>query len=176
MFKKLIKNIFILFSRENNNYNKKFITSYHIHPTAILYKKENIAISESALICEYVIVRAPIGKLVIGDNSQIGPFNVIFTFENVFIGNNVMIAPHCVIASGKHNYLNIQIPMIEAENISDGPIIISDDVWIGANCTILDNIKIGKGAVIAANSLVNTNVGDYEIYGGVPAKFLKNRK
>jgi acetyltransferase-like isoleucine patch superfamily enzyme len=152
-----------------------WILNYHIHPTSIIYKKINVLIHSSALICEHVIIRAPIGKLSIGEKSQIGPFTVIFTDSDIQIGKDVMIAPHCVIASGNHDYTNIEIPMIQAGGTSAGPIVIGDDVWIGSNCTIIDNVKIGKGAIIAANSLVNRNVGDYEIFGGVPAKFIKSR-
>ena len=155
---------------------EKFITEYKVHPSAIIYKKENLILEESSLICEHVIIRAPEAKLFIGKNSQIGPFTVIFTFKyDLRIGNNVMIAPHCVIASGNHEYRNINVPMINAGNFTKGPIIIDDDVWIGANCTITDNVHIGKGAVIGANSLVNTDVKPYEIVGGVPAKSISTR-
>lgn len=56
-----------------------------------------------------------------------------------------------------------------------GYIIIGNDVWIGANAIILDDITIGNGAVIAANSLVNANVPPYAIVGGTPAKIIRYR-
>lgn len=175
MYKKsikfLIRLIQSIFARK-----KRGILDYKIHPTAIIYDKENVDIDDSALICEHVIIRSPISKLRVGSRTQIGPFSVFFTGETgIIVGNNVMIAPHCVFAGGNHNYKNTEIPMIDAGSYSKGPILIEDDVWIGSNCTICDNVTIGKGAIIAANSVVNRDVKPYDICGGVPAKFISNR-
>lgn len=152
------------------------ITSYHIHPTAKIYNKKSVILDKSSLICEYVIIRATSALLTVGKNTQIGPFSVFFTGEyGIVIGKDVMIAPHCVFAAGNHEYRNLELPMIAAGSYSNGPIIIEDDVWIGANCTITDNVVIGKGAIIAANSVVNKNVGSYDIVGGIPAKKISSR-
>jgi virginiamycin A acetyltransferase len=62
-----------------------------------------------------------------------------------------------------------------ATDISKGPIHIGDDVWIGANCTITDGVKIGNGSVIGANSVVTSDVPEYSIYAGTPAKFIRKR-
>jgi chloramphenicol O-acetyltransferase type B len=53
--------------------------------------------------------------------------------------------------------------------------IVGNDVWIGARCTILDGVKVGNGAIVAAGSMVVRDVAPYSIVGGVPAKFIKNR-
>lgn len=167
MLKKLIK--FLL--------NKKSsITHYHIHPTAIIYNRKNVFLSRSSLITEHVIIRAPEAQLNIGENTQIGPFCVFLTGSyGIFIGKDVLIAPHCVFAAGNHEYRDLSQPIINAGNFSNGPIVIEDDVWIGANCTITDNVKIGKGAIIGANSLVNKDVAPYDIVGGVPIKKISSR-
>ena len=154
----------------------KNITSFHIHPTAKVYNRKNVLLAKSSLICEYVIIRAPIALLVVGENSQVGPFSVFFTGDSgITIGNDVMISPHCVFAAGNHEYRNLDVPMIQAGGFSNGPIIIEDDVWIGANCTICDNVRIGKGAIVGANSIVNKNVNSYDIVGGVPAIKISSR-
>ena len=58
---------------------------------------------------------------------------------------------------------------------SKGNIVIKNDVWIGLNCTILDGITIGNGAVIGAGSVVTKDVKPYSIVGGNPAKIIKYR-
>lgn len=142
----------------------------------MLYNKKNVILDITALICEYVIVRSPEAQLKIGANSQVGPFTVFFTgIYGITIGRDVMIAPHCVFAGGNHEYRNLDVPMIQAGSFSNGPIIIEDDVWIGANCTICDNVTIGKGAIVAANSVVNKSVDSYDIVAGVPAKKISSR-
>lgn len=86
-----------------------------------------------------------------------------------------MVGPHCVLAAGNHEFRNLELPMIKAGSFSNGPIVIEEDVWIGANCTITDNVRIGKGAIVGANSLVNKDVQPYSIVGGVPARHISSR-
>jgi len=57
----------------------------------------------------------------------------------------------------------------------DYAIEIGNDVWIGANVSLMDGVKIGDGAIIAANALVNKDIAPYTIVGGVPAKTIKKR-
>ena len=64
---------------------------------------------------------------------------------------------------------------IRFQAFESGPVIIEDDVWLGANVVVLPNVKIGKGAIIGANAVVTKNVAPYSIMGGVPAKFIKYR-
>jgi acetyltransferase-like isoleucine patch superfamily enzyme len=54
-------------------------------------------------------------------------------------------------------------------------VIIGNDVWIGSNALIMDGIKIGNGAIVAAGAIVNKDVGDYEIVAGIPAKIVRKR-
>lgn len=63
----------------------------------------------------------------------------------------------------------------ESEATSKGNIYIEDDVWIGFRTTILSGVQIGRGAVIAAGSVVTKDVPPYAIVGGVPAKIIKYR-
>jgi virginiamycin A acetyltransferase len=62
-----------------------------------------------------------------------------------------------------------------ADAISKGPIIIGNDVWIGASSLILSGVTIGDGAVVAAGSVVTKDVPPYSVVGGVPAKTIKMR-
>jgi acetyltransferase-like isoleucine patch superfamily enzyme len=150
--------------------------NYFIDKTAQIDKKELVIIKNNAEIKDYVIIRTYSNPVVIGENVQINPFTVIYGGSGVIIGDNVMIAPHCMIAAGDHDYIQTEKPIRFAGNITKGPIIIEDNVWIGANCTITDGVRIGRDAVIAANSVVTTDIAPYDIVGGVPAKFIANRK
>ena len=150
--------------------------SYYVHKTAQLERPELIKIGKGAEIKDYVIIRTYQGLVVIGENTQLNPFTVIYGGNSIHIGNNVMIAPHCMIAAGNHDYVQTDIPMRFAGTVTKGPIVIEDNVWIGANCTITDGVRIGRDAVVAANSLVNKNVDPYAIVGGVPAKVIGSRK
>ena len=61
------------------------------------------------------------------------------------------------------------------KGIDSGPVRIGDDVWVGYGAIILSGVQIGNGAIIAAGALVVKDVESYTIYGGVPAKKIKDR-
>jgi acetyltransferase-like isoleucine patch superfamily enzyme len=147
-----------------------------IHPTASLNRREMIHLGRRAQVGEYAIIRAHDHPVEIGAFSQVGPFTVILGGFGVTIGDNVMIAPHVVIAAGNHDYLQTEKPMRFAGNLSKGPIVIEDNVWIGANVTITDGVRIGRDAVIGANSVVTRDVGAFDVVGGMAARVLFNRK
>ncbi len=157
------------------SYVKKMWRGFYVAKTAILEDRSLINIKRRAEIQDYVIIRTFTNEVKIGEYTQINPYTVIYGGSGVVIGDNVMIAPHCMISSGNHDYLQTEIPIRQAGNLTDGPIIIEDGVWIGANSTITDGVKIGHDAVIAANSVVTKDVAPFDMVGGVPAKFISNR-
>lgn len=154
----------------------KFRKGYFVHRSASLRSRNLIKLKKRAEICEYVIIRTFENQVIIGSCTQVGPFTVIYGGSSVIIGDNVMIAPHCMIAAGNHDFKQLEKPIRFAGNISKGPIIIEDNAWIGANCTISDGVRIGKESVVAANSFVNRDVEPYSIVGGVPFRIIGWRK
>src|SRR5689334_9618353 len=95
-----------------------FRKKYFIHKTAQLYKRDLIEIGRNVELWDFVIVRTRTNRVVIGENTQIGPFTVIYGGSGVTIGKNVMIAPHCMIAAGNHNYVQTEKPMMLAGTLS----------------------------------------------------------
>ena len=112
--------------------------------------------------------------LKIGDKSNIGPYCYIGCSGYIEIGNNVMMAPRVSLYAENHNFDSIDLP-IKDQGVTTAPIIIEDDCWIAANSVILAGVRIGKGSVIAAGSVVTKDVAPYSIMGGNPAKKLKKR-
>lgn len=110
----------------------------------------------------------------IGDNSGIGRNSIISS--KTIIGNNVMMGPDCYIYGRNHKFDRVDIPMVKQGYEEWQPVIISDDVWIGAKVIILPGVKIGQGAIVAAGAVVTKDVPKYAIVGGVPAKVIKFRK
>ncbi len=116
------------------------------------------------------------GDIIIGDNVSIGGNSYIISETRVVFGSNIVVAGNSyIVAGGNHSFERRDIPIIMQESYQRGGVFISDDVWIGASSTIIDGVKVGKGAIVGASSLVNKDVPEYSIVGGVPAKVLKER-
>lgn len=92
--------------------------------------------------------------------------------EKITIGNRCKFANNLVMIDHDHE---IKDGHATADLVSE-PIKVSDNVWIGANCTILKGVNIGKGAIIAAGAVVTKDVPEYTIVAGVPAKEIKRLK
>lgn len=117
------------------------------------------------------------GDVVIGRSSYINSGVVIYTGNGVRIGDHVLIAANCTLASVNHEYRSRDQLIVEQRFMpSRGGIVIGDDVWIGANCVILDGAYIGKGCVIAAGSVVRGKLPEYAVCSGSPAKPIRYRK
>lgn len=118
-----------------------------------------------------------VGDIYIGKNSYINSCTVIYSGNGIKIGENVLIAANCTLAPTNHEYKEKNKTIkVQRFKESKGGIIIEDDVWIGANCVILDGSIIRKGAVIGASSLVNGEIPEYSICYGNPARKVGERK
>lgn len=114
-------------------------------------------------------------NIEIGDNSGIGIDALLDSTGGIIIGNNVMMGPDVMIFTQNHAYEDINRPMIEQGSICS-PVIIEDDVWIGARVIILPGTRIGKSAIIGAGAVVASDVPPFSVVGGNPARILKTRR
>lgn len=110
----------------------------------------------------------------IGNNSGIGVNAHLY--GKVIIGDNVMMAPDCIIYVRNHESSQVDVPMCEQGSTEEKPVIIGNDVWIGGRVIILPGVKIGNGAIIGAGSVVTKDVLEYDIVAGNPARVIRNRK
>lgn len=138
-----------------------------------IYIGNNVSILNNTIIdCSGVFNNIGEG-LTIGDNVGIAQNCFIQVRAHVSIGNDVIFGPNVSIFSENHLYQNTNIP-IRKQGVTRQGVVIEDGVWIGTRAVVLDGVSIGKNSVIAAGSVVNKNVPPYTVYGGVPAKLIKN--
>lgn len=103
--------------------------------------------------------------------------------EGLQIGSYCSIGPDCVFLLGGNHHGNTMstypfrtmFHMTDYEAWTKGKIVLEDDVWLGQGVTILSGVRIGKGACVAAGSVVCADVPPYAIVGGVPARVLRYR-
>lgn len=125
--------------------------------------------------CQYsTTFWSPRKNIILGDNVGIGP-RCLFLSDTI-IGNKVAIAADVAfLNSDDHNYDVIGKTMWDSGRGDKYNITIADDVWIGHGAIILSPAKIGRGAIVAAGSVVTKDVAPYSIVGGSPARFIKWR-
>ncbi len=106
---------------------------------------------------------------VMGDNSVINAKCRLDNRGNIIIGNNVSISQEVIILTADHDFNS---PDFASRN---KPVVIEDDVWIGTRGIILPGCTIGKGAVVAAGSVVTKDVPAFSVVAGIPARIIKTR-
>lgn len=164
----------------------------------ILY--ENVTIGDFALIDDCIFEnnvmiqrRDYISGTYIGRYSNIGLDTKIRMSD---IGQFVSVSWNCSIGGPNHDYDNVSTCILDRKSadyylkdkryddkvlvhapdyLKNSSCIIGNDVWIGANASVLRNVKIGDGAIVAAGAVVTKDVEPYTVVAGIPAKPIKNR-
>jgi len=150
---------------------------------ALLYG--NVKLGDNSKIRDGVTITAN-SRVTIGRFTSIsGPnTDIVANVHPVTIGAFTSIARSVTIQESNHRmdrvttfniHANVIDGDIKKDTTSKGSIEIGNDVWIGAQCVILSGVKIGNGAVIAANSTVTSDIPPYAIAGGSPAKVISYR-
>lgn len=150
----------------------------HISPLAdieVSRRGNQFLFGESCFIDSFVKIKfvGGSGDVILGKSVYINSGCVLYSGNGITIGNNVSIAANCTFAPVNHEYSD-HSKCIQQQRFkkSKGGIIIKDDVWIGANCVLLDGTFIAVGA----GSLVREYITEpYTIWGGNPLKKIGKR-
>lgn len=157
------------------------------HPT----KKKFVSIGKGTVCAGHFIFESTDGQVNIGDNCHIGASDFICSTE-ITIGSNTLVSYGCTIMDHDSHSMDFQTrredvatEFIDFKNGTGGtahknwatvkkaPIRIGNDVWIGMHCIILKGVTIGDSAVIAAGAVVTKDIPPKTLYGGNPARLLK---
>lgn len=149
-----------------------------------VFSREQVSIGEFARVHGAIRVATPATRVVIGRSSYVGPETMILAETSVTIGDYVLIANRVDILDSDAHALDWRERRREAEAIARGedytrdpiaaaPVVIEDDAWIGAKATILKGVTIGRGAIVAAGSVVVADVAPFTMVAGVPARVIR---
>ena len=150
------------------------LTLARLVPLQTLYERESARITRScAAVGERTVLRMPLviyapERLRIGADVGIGEFSVLRANGGLTIGDRVQIAAGCVLTTRGHP---LDLPR-HGRNV-DAPIVVGDDVWLGAGAILLPGVTVGRGAVVAAGAVVTEDVPPMTIVGGVPARPIR---
>lgn len=119
---------------------------------------------------DFSTINNGVGDVIIGQRTRIGLGCTVI--GPVTIGNDIMFAQNIVVSGLNHGYQDINLPPSQ-QPVETKPIIIEDNVWIGANSVITAGVTVGKQAIVAAGSVVTKDVAPFSIVAGNPAKTIK---
>ena len=128
------------------------------------------ALGRHSVVESFACINNAVGDVMIGDYTRIGIHNTII--GPVTIGSHVNLAQGITVTALNHNFAHTD-QLIDQQGVSTKAVVISDDVWVGANAVILPGVTIGRHSVVAAGAVVTADVPDYSIVAGVPARVVK---
>ena len=128
------------------------------------------ALGRNSVVESFSCINNAVGDVVIGDYTRVGLHNTII--GPVTIGHHVNLAQGITVTALNHNFADIT-RRIDQQGVATSPVVIGNDVWIGANAVILPGVTIGSHAVVAAGAVVTKDVPGNCIVAGVPAKIIK---
>lgn len=114
-------------------------------------------------------------NIKINDRCYMNAYVKIECLNYIELGKYIAIGPHAYISDIAHRYVDYNVPinLQGFDNSFSNKIVIKDGVWIGANSSIIGNVTIGYGTIVAANSVVNREIPDHVLVAGAPAKIIK---
>ena len=128
------------------------------------------SLGDYSVVESFACINNAVGDVIIGNHTRIGLHNTII--GPVKIGNNVNLAQGITVTALNHNFSDSN-KRIDEQGVSTSPVIIEDDVWIGANAVVLPGVTIGNHCVVAAGAVVTKDVPPHSLVAGVPAKVIK---
>ena len=145
-----------------------------IDPGIIVDSPELIKIGSNSILRKGVVLRPETGEIFIGDNCVVNHYCVFHGKGGIYIGDWSIIGPHSGFYAQNHTYQSFDVPITMQENVGKGIFLMGDN-WIGGHTVICDDVTLGKGTVIGANSTVLTSVPMATVAAGNPAKLIRKR-
>ena len=140
---------------------------------------QGIAIGDNTIVSRNVVLSCKNGDISIGSGCTIGISTLVHAMEgsDVSIGDTVLIGAFCYfIGSGPYGTEDLQLPFKQQGMLPQGGIKVANNVWFGSHAQVLDGVAIESGSIIGASTVVNKNIGEFDVVAGVPMKVLKNRR
>ena len=127
-------------------------------------------LGDYSVVESFACINNAVGDVIIGDHTRIGLHNTII--GPVTIGSHVNLAQGITITALNHNFSDAE-KRIDEQGVNTTPVVIEDDIWIGANAVVLPGVTIGQHSIVAAGAIVTKDVPPHSLVAGVPAKVIK---
>ncbi len=147
------------------------------------HAKPSFSIGAGSLIGRFTVIQSKRGSMHIGQRAQIGTHCQIQSANDIQIGDHFITGPQCYLGGSRHGIAleadgmphTPAPPILDQPTYTRGPLIIGNDVWLGAGVRIIEGLTIGRGAVVGTGAVVTCDVPDFAVVAGIPAKILGYR-
>jgi acetyltransferase-like isoleucine patch superfamily enzyme len=110
----------------------------------------------------------------IEERTYVGHRCLFYGHQGIRVGRDVLLANDVQMICGNHTFARRDVP-IRAQPTEGAPIVIEDDVWLGASVIVLGGVTVGRGSVVGAGAVVTHSLPPYSIARGVPARVVGTR-
>ena len=136
---------------------------------------QGLLIGNGVFIGRNTILSCKNGDIVLDEDANVG-FNVeVFSAATVRVGKKVLIAAYTYLVGGDHMYDRVDVPVLDQGRTARG-IDVGDNVWLGAHVVVADGVRIGRDAVVGAGAVVTSDVPEFHVAAGVPARVIRDRR
>ena len=147
-----------------------------VHGNALqLLREGRLELGAHVLLEPGVWLTSDTGRIAIGAGSILNLNVMVAAVSSVTIGEHCLLANGCLVTDGDHRTDDPDVPVPWQGFTTKGPVSIGDNVWLGANVVVTSGVRIGRRAVIGANSVVVDDIPEHAVAAGAPARVLRTR-
>jgi len=154
----------------------RFGNKVEFYPNCIVYGTGRFTLGDNVMFYpnQFISLGPETGFIDVGHTSHFAPGCSLYGHGGLTVGPHCNIAANVVLATVQHDPVNRGVPMSQTQE--SGPIVLEEDIWIGANAVVTSNVKIAKGCIIGAGAVVTRDTEPNGVYLGVPAKRVGDRR
>ncbi len=148
--------------------------SSYIDRDVVIDEPQAVTIGSHCQIRRGVVLRAEGGEIVIGNHCTINHYTVLHAYGGICIGDWTIIAPHCGLYAQNHIHDSFDVPIARQGSTGYG-IYLAGDNWLGSHVVLCDDVTLGRGAIVGANSTVTASIPAACVAVGSPARVIRKR-
>jgi acetyltransferase-like isoleucine patch superfamily enzyme len=137
-----------------------------------MLREGRLTLGEHAYFEPGVWLVSDAGRIDIGAGALLNLNVMVAAMDRVSIGDHCMLANGCLVTDANHRFDDPDRPVPWQGFTSKGPTVLGDNVWLGANVVVTSGVTIGRRCVIGANSVVTTDIPEFSIAAGAPARVI----
>ena len=149
-----------------------FLSNFFESARTVALSVQGAYIGKGSFVRSNVFIAYP-QNLRIGNRVKIGDFARIYNFSDFVVGDDTEIGPGLHVQTNDHDWSTLDLPLAK-QGCHTSTVKVGANSYLGANVTLLSGVSVGSSVVVAAGAIVTKNLASGALYGGVPAKKIKD--